>query len=288
MLSNSKVLFSYNKSIYKLDLSNYHIYKELSFVSGMNNPLSIVNIDKIIGFRNSIIFGEYYGNPDRKPISIYQRDNKTSQWKKVYEFPAGAIKHIHNIIPDTYRNCVYILTGDSDSESGIWVSYNNFNKVEPLLIGSQKYRSCCAFAIPEGLLYATDDPSADNYIYLLDLTNKQLHMITPIDGSCIYGAKYNNQFFFSTAVEPDSNILGFRYLLTSKLGKGVKDNKTHIYSGNIHFGFKEILSFDKDIWPAGLCQFGSVKFYIENDHNIYLYPSAVKKFDGELLKFNYK
>lgn len=66
---------------------------------------------------------------------------------------------------------------------------------------------------------------------------------------------------FSTSVEPDSNITDLRYEFTNKLGPGVKDRYTHLYSVKVDAAgvhAEEIFKAKKDILPMGAGQFGTL------------------------------
>ena len=98
MLSEHEVLFTFDGGIYHLDLLSRKITKEKSFENGMKNPLGLTRIVGIDGFSDCVVYGEYIGNEKRsKSISLYSRSINERNWKKVYEFKPGTIRHIHGI-----------------------------------------------------------------------------------------------------------------------------------------------------------------------------------------------
>lgn len=280
-IDTGEYLLSFCGSLYNVDVDAGTVKVEHRYRTGVKNPLNISRIEGVNGFDDCIVYGEYWGNINREDVCIYVR--KDSQWRKVYTFAAGTIQHIHNIIPDHYRNCVLIFTGDKDQESGIWVATDNFSKVEPLLVGKQRYRSCVAFPVEKGILYATDSPLEKNFIGLLSL-EAGTWLETPLydlPGPCIYGTKTGESYVFATSVEPDSRISGIRYFLTYRLGAGVRDRSSHVIAGCIEDGFREIASFKKDCYPMGLFQFGNVQFpagCIKD--RLCMYPIGVQQYDG--------
>lgn len=285
-LSNEVVLFSFQGSMYNININSGELIKEFDFERGMNNPLKISKIEGINGFDDCIVYGEYTTNSDKGPVAIYSRPMAEGKWSKIFEFGPNAVKHIHNIVPDKYRNCVYIFTGDSDCESGIWIAKDNFRDVKPLFVGQQKFRGCVAFAISDGLLYATDTPLEQNYIYIIKHENDAwtFKEIAQIGGSCIYGAKVGDRYLFGTSVEPDSNIKGIKALFSYRLGAGVKGWNSEVYVGDAKTGFNVIASFKKDIFPMNICQFGSIMFCDNNyTDDLFAYPLAVKKYEGKLI-----
>ncbi|NCU31691.1 MAG: SAM-dependent DNA methyltransferase, partial [Candidatus Moranbacteria bacterium] len=161
----------------------------IDFCVGMNNPIGFAEINNIKGFDDCIAYGEYTGNPSAGTVSIYSR-NKSGEWNIAYTFESGTIKHIHAIVPDHFRNNVLILTGDSDKESGFWVAENNFKTVRPLIFGEQRYRSCVAWPLKEGILYATDTPLENNYLFFISESNNwQPEIVNEMPGPCIFSAK---------------------------------------------------------------------------------------------------
>lgn len=286
-LNEHTVLVSFQGCMYRVDLDLGTVNIEHQFRKGVNNPLNVCSIIGIGGFSDCIVYGEYSGNSEKESVCIYKRGTRIDDtWEKAYEFPKNTITHIHSIVPDSYRNGVLILTGDADSESGFWFARNNFKDVHPLLVGKQQYRACSAYPMKEGILYATDTPLETNYICIFrqDGDEWASERIMEINGSCIYSAQWKNRFVFSTIVEPDSTIKGKRYWVTSKLGKGIKSDSVEVLVGDLNNGFRCIAKFKKDNWPMLLMQFGSVQFCSSNNADVlYLYPVAVKKYDGKLL-----
>jgi len=252
--------------------------EEHRFAGIMNNPLSFTEINGVEGFEDCITYGEYMMNPNKHDISLWTRD-KAGKWESKYTFH-GNITHIHAVVPDKDKGCVYILTGDFGDEAAIWKAKNNFKEVVPVVKGKQKYRGCVAFATDTGLLYATDTPMEKNGIYLLqtDGTAKRLH---ELPGPCIYGTEMNGIYYFATSVEPDSDLPTWKYFLSHKPGPGVVDMYTHIIAGNEQSGFKEVAKFKKDCLPFTLFQFGNVMFpQCGLKDKVLVQPIAVKKYDN--------
>lgn len=263
---------------------------EHTFRVGMNNPLGMVKICGIKNISECVVYGEYWKNALKEPVKIIKREE--GRWSTAYEFPPNTITHIHGIVPDQKRQCVYILTGDDDSESGIWEAKNNFSEVNPIILGKQIFRSCVAFPVNEGLLYATDTPLEKNFIILLFLEGQQrgkIKKLYPINGSCIYGSrivKDNSEYFvISTSVEGDSRKSGFKYLLSRRRGPGILSDEVHCLCMKGINSIPQLLgSFKKDFWPY-IFQFGSVTFPSDSKKYIYGTPIGVRRYDGKTIEF---
>lgn len=289
-LSATSAIVSHKGRVLYVDLKNKTVTTEHIYCDGMSNPLSFAKVVGIEGFEDGFYYGEYTGNPDCKAVAIYYRpiEDKPCQWKKVYEFPAGSITHIHAIIPDKYRKGVIIMTGDSDEGSGIYLFYDNFKNVTTVAGGSQQSRSCVAFVREEGIYYATDTPFDQNYVYFAseqEEGNWYSEALAKIDGSCIYGGETQDHLVFNTVVETDSEKKGLHLLFTYKRGPGIVDWYTKVYVLDKNGENSMVLKYKKDIFPMGLCQFGSVCFCPSGEKNtLWISPTAVKRYDGRLLK----
>jgi len=279
-ISENIILFVIGHRIYELDIINRKISDGFA-TTKKSRPLVFTKIEGLNGFKNGIYFGKYEDNPQLNPVSIYRR-TQMDKWEEVYQFEKNTIEHIHNIIPDPYRNLVYILAGDFDHSAGIWIAEDDFKKVKPLLFGNQIYRSCVGFTIPSGLVYVTDSPFSKNSIRLLKQTNNgwESTHVMDVKGPAIYSCQWGDDFVFSTSVEGGSRDDSFFYMLFGrKRGSGVLDNYSHIYKGNMMDGFKEVYSAKKDWLPFYLFQFGALIFPTEVDENSLLpvYHMATKK-----------
>lgn len=283
-LDENNVLLSVGNFIYEFNL-NYGVLSDGYFCGDGIRPLIFTQIEGISSVDSGLYFGGYLGNKDKKPVSIYKRVGQ-DKWDVVYTFPQGTINHVHAIVNDTYRDCLWIFTGDFDEASAIWRVTDNFNKVERVCCNNQKYRGCVAFALPNGLLYATDAPFADDYIYMMNPVDYCVKIIAPINGSCIYGCQWNDKYVFSSTVEGDGrNTPRMEFYFGRKRGAGIKDEYVHLYCGNQKEGFKEIYKEKKDIMPYYTFQFGAFKFpYGVNKTNaLYFQPVATNKNDLKLL-----
>lgn len=277
-LDEHSFLISYDGKIYRWDVLANDLQVDHAFRKEMNNLLSFTRIEGVQGFDDSIVYGEYFMNPSRLPVAVWQRDQK-GKWKATYQFE-GNIIHIHAIVPDAVNGCVYILTGDFGDEAAIWVARNNFKEVSPLQKGEQKYRGCVGFATKKGLLYATDAPTEPNALYLINSVGETTK-IMDMPGPTIYGTEHKGIYYFATSVEPDTNLPTWRYFLSRKPGPGIKDNYTHVFAGNLESGFKEIAKYKKDVWPLTLFQFANVMFpECEMQNKVCLMPASVNKYDN--------
>lgn len=284
-LDEQHVLLSIGNMIHELNLEDDSL-SEGYFCGGGIRPLIFTQAEGISSVDDGIYFGGYLGNRNKKPVFVYKRVDK-DKWEVVYTFPQGTINHVHTIVHDPYRDCLWIFTGDFDEASAIWKVTDNFKSVERACCNDQKYRGCVVFALPEGLLYATDAPFADDFIYLMNSQDYSVKTIAPIDGSCIYGCQWKDKYVFSTTVEGDGrNTSRMEFFFGRKRGAGIKNEYVHIYCGNLQDGFKEIYKEKKDCMPYNTFQFGVFKFPygVNNTDTLYFQPVATDKNDLRLME----
>lgn len=281
-IDDENILFSVGNSIYEANLTTGMISCGWYCGDGVR-PLAFSTVKGINGFIDGIYFGGYLQNNEKQPVSIYLRKGEDC-WDNIFTFPEGEINHVHNIIEDSYRDCLWIFTGDFGDAAAIWKVSNGFKKVERVAYGNQKWRGCVAFALPEGLLYATDAPFADDFIYLLNPESMVLKELFPIHGSCIYGCQWKNQFVFSSTVEADGrDETIWKLLFSRKRGSGIVDTYVRMYIGNPTQGFKVVYKEKKD-WLPFIFQFGAFRFPtgVNNSDTLYFQPVAAKH-DGILM-----
>ena len=286
-IDEDNIVFCVGNYLYELNISTKFLSNGFFCGEGIR-PLSFTTVSNVGDFDDGIYFGGYLNNMDKNPVCIYHRTG-IDQWVKVYSFPNGSINHVHNIVPDSYRNCLWIFTGDFGEASAIWKVTDNFKKVERVVCNDQKFRGCVAYALPDGLLYATDAPFADDYIYIMNTDTYEVKEVLPIAGSCIYGCRWKDKYVFSTTVEGDGRDMSrIEWLFTRKRGAGIKDDYVHMYIGNMNEGFKEIYKEIKDFLPYYTLQFGAFKFPsgINNSDYLYFQPIATKKNDLCLMTYS--
>jgi hypothetical protein len=280
-LNSREFLLSYQGRILRIDMWG-EVIEEHKYVDTMNNPLGFC-IDN-----ERILYGEYFGNLNHQEVKIFERD-RSGVWNSIFSFPKGEVQHIHQIKYDQFRNCYWILTGDTDSESAIWKASCDFKKVEAIFRGKQTYRSCFIMPTEKGLYYATDTPLEENWIYFIEQQGEKIlepKQCFKMAGPCIYGMSLENNFYvMATSVEPDSSLPNYQYHFTKKLGAGVRERKTALVYGNPDTGFSEIALFKKDIHRMWLFQFGNILFPNVLDGNeILCTGQSLKEIDGKTIK----
>ncbi|MDR5589342.1 hypothetical protein [Christiangramia sp. SM2212] len=179
-----------------------------------SRPLNVFADNK----ENWACFGEYFGNDKRDEVHVYDSVDGVS-WNKCYTFPKEAIRHVHGIFADPYRKGYWCLTGDSDSESGLWFTSDRFKTLKKVLSGSQKARAVQIIPTKEGIIVPMDSPLERNYIHYIDLEDKIFTKLKSLPGSAFHATLSNNIYFVTTVTEPsDVNITDSAYVFASLNG----------------------------------------------------------------------
>jgi len=249
------------KGIFKLNRQKKKYHKVFHVKRG-SRPINIC-----IDSNGYLYFGEYFSNKNRDQVNIYKSLDQGECWDVVYTFPAGEIKHIHGIFYDKFENLLWVVTGDLENECIIANTSDEFRTLNIVFRGGQEYRTTSLLFFKDYIIYGTDSQFIKNSIYLFDrktLKREEIQKVQgPILSSCIIG----NSAFMSTGVEPSSIN---------------KDRYAYIWALLNISEWKELISFEKDILPARLFQFGSIYFpsYSSDVNRLFFSGHALKGIDG--------
>lgn len=219
----------------------------------------------------SIYWGDYVAGRERLPINIYRSTNFGKDWEIVYTFSPGIVRHIHNIIYDKFRKHYWILTGDTDAESGIWET-SDFINIKPVLSGNQKYRATSLIPLKEGLIIPTDTEVMRNYIQYYSYLDKTITNIKEIPGSSIAADRINEFSFVGTMVEPSSVN---------------KSPNSNLYVSQNNKDWFELLSLKRDILPVKYFQYPAISIPKYEDNysadRYYFNIRNMKQYSGVLI-----
>ncbi len=278
-VNDTFALIVFRDKIWRLDYSTWTLSLEFTIPEG-RTALYMTHIKGHVGNKTVIAFGEYFNNPDKVSVNIWQKDFSlvNDNWTVAHVFSSGCINHVHNIIAGS-ENC-YILTGDFGGGAAIYESDISFSKVTVMLSGTQSCRACWAIEDQSGLIYATDTQLEKNKLCFLAEGN--LSELDQIEGSSIYYGQNADGYFFSTAVEPgEPSGIFLKDILSNELGPGILSNHSYIYKLGPD-GISKVFLGTKDSVPMRLGQFGSFMFPSgkRDDGNLIVYGTALKSFDG--------
>ncbi len=148
-----------------------------------------------------IYFGEYFGNPTRDAVHIYGSGDG-QRWSVVHTFSAGTVRHVHNVVEDPYRGGLWVLTGDSNEESGLWFTEDQFQTLDRVFGGSQRARAVSLIPLRRGLIVPTDTPQEQNYVQWGNPETGELTPVAPLPNSAFHASERDGILLVSTVAEP--------------------------------------------------------------------------------------
>lgn len=247
-----------------------------------DNPEGFSEVINFCSVEDGVYWGDYGRNTEHQEVNLYHLD-KNRHISVVHTFPAGSVRHIHNIVED--GNGFVLFVGDNEAEAGIYKVNKDWSEVKPWKTGQQKYRAVVGFSYNGGGLYATDSVETENHLRFITLDGEE-KIIAPLNGSCIYGCETKDDYLFSTTVEPHEGG-GLKSLFIDSLGGGIKSRDVTIVAvSKKDLTARQVASFRKDGWPMKLFQYGRCIFAggQENQTVAWGSPVACKKYDGKTIK----
>jgi hypothetical protein len=205
----------------------------------------------------AIYWGEYFDNRERAEVCIYGSTDGGRTWRVAYTFPAGSIRHVHNIIYDGWGDCLWILTGDEGAECKVLRAACDLSSVDVAISGNQQARAVAAVPTENRLYFSTDTPLEKNHVYRLDrrLDHRldrrpdragAVEQVGDLASSSIYGCRVGGAIFFSTMVEPSAVNTGREvHLVGSRVGGGKATD------------WQVLARWKKDGWPMRYFQYGN-------------------------------
>ncbi len=268
-LADGAIVAILRKTIaYKAPDSN--IFKSVLNIKRGTRPLNICQSSS-----GKLFFGEYFQNNDRDEVHVYSSDNG-QDWEIAYSFKAGEIRHVHGIFYDSFRQAMWLLSGDLDQESALWFTNDDFKTLEPVVRGTQQARAVAIIPLKDGLIVPMDTPHQKNYIqhFSLDMGFKNL---AELPGSAFHIINANGLYLVSTVAEESkvNKASGATVYASVDLENWQKIND-----------FKEELKVPKIV--ARVIRYPDIILTPGNYEGKFAYAraQAVKNIDGKMLQWN--
>ena len=207
-------------------------------------------------------YGEYRSNPERSAVHVFELDFENKVWVPAWRFQG--VRHVHGVFYDPYMKAFWVTTGDSDDESAIWRTDDQFSSLTKVAGGSQQFRAVQLLFTEGHIYFGSDAPEESNHIYRMDRDGSKLERLCSVGGSVFYGYKIGSHLFFSTAVEPSGVNIG---------------REAEVWHSVDGANWKRLLSFSKDRLSMKYFQYGQVLFPQVSEcdgNNLYCTPFAVK------------
>jgi len=262
------VIIIYQSTVYLWDFKQL---KKTYSLPGCRNVMHQAIAESIEGY---LFFGEYGSNKNRDEVPIYRSIDRGKTWHEIYRFAKNTIKHVHAIQWDNYEGKLWISTGDQEGECQILLADIDFDKLEVLGDGSQRWRTCHLIFEQDYVVWGMDSPLTDCYMVKLSRKTRQTELLSKISGPVWYGRKWSDgKYLVTTSVEPGINCL---------------DNKAKVYISDDLHNWEVLWEFDKDHFNPVYFKFGSIGFSNGNDgrSDFYMHFEAITGFDGRSVLVN--
>jgi hypothetical protein len=217
-----------------------------------------------------VYFGEYFDNADRRFVRVFVSEDDGKSWSECFRFGDKTIRHIHGLIYDSYRDKIWVMTGDYGDEAKIALASPGFADFSIIAQGSQQTRACDGICRPEGLIYATDTPLEQNHILLLNPETGQSETLAKIQNSVLFMGQGCGGAFASTIVEPSP-------VNTTE--------HVHVwYSPNARH-WSEVFAVKRDRWNVRYFQYPTACFALSRPDCPFIFISfrSVAQLDGDCL-----
>ena len=148
-----------------------------------------------------LLFGEYGDGYEATEVLVYVSEDSGRSWNVGYKFPAGDIRHVHNIVPDPWNNHYWIMVGDFGQQPGIGALSKDLRNIDWLTRGNQESRVVSPIVNEDHLVYGMDSDYDENFIVRLDKQSGKMTKLRQIEGSSLYSARFGSTSVISTCVE---------------------------------------------------------------------------------------
>lgn len=218
-----------------------------------------------------LVFGEYFSNADRAAVHLYRWRPGESSVNLLYTFEAGEVRHIHSVSWDPFVRRAVVATGDIGDECRLLSFDIDFEDLQILGRGDERWRTISPQFSKEAIYFGTDAEFDQNHIYRYDRATGSLSPLGDVNGPVFYSVRLGEGWIFATTAElclsqssPTANL----YYL---------DERTETVS--------VIASFLKDRWPKKYFQFGILNFPIlgRPTDSVPVSGTALKGLDGRFV-----
>jgi hypothetical protein len=245
-MPNGEFLVVVRKRVFTVDPVSKNVRQVFRFPRG-NKP---AHRGVCVTESGTIFMGEYVINLDRRhPISLYRSRDFGQSFTIVLAFEPGEVRHIHFVQWDRFAQCLWLGTGDADSECRLYRSDNQGDSWELVGGGNQLWRTV-GIAFQEKAIYWGTDAGSDtgshpNHVIRFDRITGELSKLEKLQGPCHGTASLKDgTIVVSTGVEGGQNEI---------------DDRAHLWCSSDGKNWSEALSFRKDHFPY-LMQYGVLRF----------------------------
>ncbi|MDX2016946.1 MAG: hypothetical protein SFY95_04805 [Planctomycetota bacterium] len=118
----------------------------------------------------AIYYGEYPTGAmaPGETVRVWRSLDEARTWEVAYEFPPGAVRHVHAVQWDPVGRALWVATGDEDAECRVGYSQDGGATFRWVGSGSQRFRAVSFLFTREAVLWAMDTLSAERHVVRWD------------------------------------------------------------------------------------------------------------------------
>jgi hypothetical protein len=216
----------------------------------------------------TLYLGEYDRNSERRAVRIYRLPAGAVHLEVAYEFPAGAVRHVHGLYLQPGSRRIFCATGDLGKECRLLVTEDGFRTLDTVGMGDESWRAVSVGFLGPKIVYGTDAEFVQNRIYAVDSRSGNRESLADVDGPVYYTARIGPQLLLAVTAEgcPSQPV-----------------NQGTLWRVTENFKVQRIASYAKDAWPRQF-MFGTFHFALGpgagRDNQIYAYLHGLSGPDG--------
>jgi hypothetical protein len=220
----------------------------------------------------NIYFGEYFMNPDRRPVRVWCVSSDLTQWHTAHDFKN--IRHVHGVYRDPFdEQAFWVTVGDFKGECYILKTDDQFKSFSHFGDGSQIWRAVNLFFTGEHINWLTDSNLEPNHACRMVRKNGGLEIGQPLDASTWYGCTTREEYHLA--------------FTTIERGPAIQSNESSVLISEDAFHWEKVFAFKKDFWkPVQVFKYGVISCpsgIMDND-NLFLSGEGLTGLDGISIK----
>ncbi len=260
-ISTTKILIIYMNDIFVYEIPTQALTKVHRF------PFThYVHTQSISVHGGRVVIGEYGNVGRRKSVGVLISLDGGATWSFKSLFEQGVVKNILAVRFDVHDQQYWVFTGDSDSESGIYLFDLEF-KLKKTIGTGLAFRAISSFHLADKVIWLTNNPFGTSMVQVYDRRSGAINMGASLPGPVWYSAKLGTDVYCCTAAEDVAGEAGDNvYLLHS----------CDYLHWDVLYQFKKD-GMNKKLFLYGLGTFPQMG---EANSKVYLNLDAVEDFDG--------
>ena len=192
----------------------------------------------------NIYFGEYFMNPERRPVRVWRVSSDLTHWQAAHELEN--IRHVHGVYRDPYDEQVFWVTvGDFKGECYILRTDYRFKSFTRFGDGGQVWRAVNLFFTTEHVCWLTDSNLEPNHVCRMARKNGELEIGQPLDASAWYGCTTREGYHLA--------------FTTIERGPAIQSNESSVLVSDDAFHWEKVFTYKKDFWkPVQVFKYGVI------------------------------